>query len=691
MVDKTAERSIHMANPQGGSSQDAETQGSRTQACAYPKLFEKGRIGTMTLRNRGVMVPMATDLADRFGMPTPRQIAYYAARARGGIGLVINEYTGVDDVDSIPSIHNLRAAQDYHISELEKLTDAVHMQGACIMAQIHHGGATSNPALTGRPNLAPSAVPIADGKPVPVAMTLDDIHRVQEKFVAAAVRCKKAGYDGVELHGAHGYLIAQFFSKYYNRREDDYGGSVENRCRFVAEIIDGIRAELGPRYPLTLRLCGDELTDVPGFLTLEDGLEIARYLEGKGIDAISISAGSARNGDANCEPFSYRTGWKAYIARAYKEALSIPVIATGTVKKPEDAERMLEDGVCDFVGMGRSQLADPEFMNKARAGRSDLVRGCIACLYCRERVLGNALPIRCTVNASAGREDEIPGECDVPRDAHGERVAVIGGGAAGMECARVLAQRGFAVTLYEREQRLGGTMNVADKPKFKERITALTATMTTELSELGVDVRLGLEATPELVASDAAGRPCGVFVAVGADPLVPPLPGIDGPNVVLAEDVICGRATTGASAVIAGSGLTGVECAGMLAERGIAISMVERADSLGPGTFPAVLNDELKQVLPHDPRIFCGHNITAVDATGVVATRLSDGAQVHVDADTVVLALGVRPRTAIVEAFEEAFEPVGVPVRALGDARRPGRIAFSMRDGREAALAFRVR
>ncbi|MEE8716653.1 MAG: FAD-dependent oxidoreductase [Coriobacteriales bacterium] len=657
----------------------------------YPQLFEKGKIGPMTLRNRGVMMPMATDLADKDGIVTPRQIAYYAARARGGVGMVINEYTGVDDVDSIPSIHNLRAARDYHISALEQLTDAVHMQGALIMAQIHHGGATSNPALTGRPNLAPSAVPIADGKPVPVEMTLDDIRRVQEKFVAAAVRCQKAGYDGVELHGAHGYLIAQFFSKYYNRRTDEYGGSVENRCRFVAEVVRAIREECGPRFAVTMRMCGDEFTDVPGFLTLQDGLEIARYMEGVGIDAINISAGSARNADANCEPFSYRTGWKAHVARAYKEVLGIPVIATGTVKTPEDAERMLEDGVCDFVGLGRSQLADPEFMNKAHAGRSDLVRGCIACLYCRERVLGQALPIRCSVNACAGREDELTADADIARDGlrdgDGRRVAVVGAGAAGMECAQVLARRGFAVTLYEREAQVGGTMNVADKPAFKERITRLVRTMATELDELGVDVRLGVEATPELVAADS---PAGVFVAVGADPLVPPLPGIDGPNVVLAEDVICGRATTGASAVVAGSGLTGVECAGMLAERGVAVAMVERNGSLGKGTFPAVLNDELAHLMPHDPRVFTGHNIEAVDERGVVARRLSDGAQVRVDADTVVLALGVRPRAAVVEAFERAFEPLGVPVRALGDARRPGRIALSMRDGREVALAFRA-
>ena len=331
---------------------------------AYKKLFEPGRIGGLTIRNRAVMSPMGTDLADIRGNATPRLIAYYTERAKGGIGLIINEYTGVDDVDSIPTQHNLRMAQDYNVQEAEELTRSVHAYGAKIFAQLHHGGATSKSAFTGRQNLSPSGVPMAPGGEVPREMTLEDIKRVQEKFIAAAIRCKKAGYDGVELHGAHSYLIAQFFSKYYNRRTDAYGGSLENRCRFIDEIIAGIRAKLG-RYPISVRICGDEMTDEPGFLTLEDGLEIGRHLEAQGIDCINISNGSSWNGNANCEPFSYTPGWKKHVAKAFKEALSIPVIATNTIKDPDFAESLLEEGVSDFVALGRSQFADPEFMNKA--------------------------------------------------------------------------------------------------------------------------------------------------------------------------------------------------------------------------------------------------------------------------------------------------------------------------------------
>lgn len=644
------------------------------------KLFEEGSIGPLTLKNRGVMMPMATDLADKDGIVTPRQIRYYQERAKGGVAMIINEYTGVDDVDSIPSIHNLRVSRDYHISELEKLTDAVHLYGCHIVAQLHHGGATSNPALTGRENLAPSAVPIAPGRPVPRAMDREDIRRVQQKFVDAAVRCKKAGYDGVELHGAHGYLIAQFFSKYYNRRTDEYGGSVENRCRFLTEIIAAIRDKLGG-YPILVRMCGDEMTPIEGFLSLEDGIAIAKHLEKQGIDAINISNGSARNGDANCEPFSYQPGWKKHVAKAYKEALHIPVIATNTVKDPDFAEQMLQEGVCDFVGLGRSQLADPDFMQKARQGRQAEIRGCIGCLYCRERVLGQALPIRCAVNARTGRELAFD---RLSRDGAGKTVVVVGGGPAGMEAARVLRQRQFRVVLFEKEPVLGGTLNIADKPAFKEKLTKLTASMEAQLARLGVEVRCGTEADVEAVR---ALDPVGVIVACGAEPVRPALPGIDLHHVATAEQVILGeRVPTGKVTAVIGSGLTGLETAELLLSQGRDVAIVEMAQELGPGIFPAIRNDQLGRILPHGPEIYTGHQLTAIAPGSITLKNLANGSQAEVRADSVVLALGVRPRREVGKAFQAAFDQVIL----VGDAKRGGRIADAIRQGYEGAYSIQA-
>ena len=643
----------------------------------YTKLFEKGKIGPLTLKNRGIMMPMATDMADKDGIVTPRQIRYYQERAKGGVAMIINEYTGVDDVDSIPSIHNLRVARDYHISELEKLTDAVHLYGCKIVAQLHHGGATSNPAFTGRENLAPSPVPIGPGRPVPREMTLEDIRRVQQKFIDAAVRCKKAGYDGVELHGAHGYLIAQFFSKYYNRRTDQYGGSVEGRCRFLTEIITGIRAQLG-QYPILVRMCGDEMTPVEGFLSLEEGIEIAKHLESFGIDAINISNGSARNGDANCEPFSYQPGWKKHVAKAYKQALHIPVIATNTIKDPDFAEQLLEEGVCDFVGLGRSQLADPDFMKKARQGIAGEIRGCIGCLYCRERVLGQGLPIRCAVNARTAREIDFP---HVRKDGGGKTVAVVGGGPAGMEAARVLAQRQFRVVLFEKEPALGGTLNVADKPAFKDKLTKLTHSMETQLARLGVEVRLGTEATVEAVQALA---PVGVIVACGACPVIPPLPGAELPQVVTAEQVILGQAAPTGQVAVIGTGLTGLETAEMLLSKGLPVSLVEMAGEVGPGIFGAIRNDELSRILPHNPGLYAGHQLLSIQQGSITLKKLEDGSQVTLPADSVVLALGVRPRSEVATAFQAAFDQTFV----VGDAGRGGRIADAIRQGYEAAYTL---
>ena len=645
---------------------------------AYEKLFEKGHIGPLTIRNRAVMSPMGTDLADTNGNASPRLIAYYAERAKGGIGLIINEYTGVDDVDSIPTQHNLRMAQDYNVKAAEELTRTVHQYGAKIFAQLHHGGATSKSAFTGRQNLSPSGIPMAPGGELPREMTLEDIKRVQDKFVAAAVRCKKAGYDGVELHGAHGYLIAQFFSKYYNHRTDAYGGSLENRCRFIDEIIAAIRAKLG-RYPISVRICGDEMTPEPGFLTLEDGLEIGRHLEAQGIDCINISNGSSWNGNANCEPFSYTPGWKKHVAKAFKAALHIPVIATNTIKDPDFAESLLEEGVCDFVALGRSQFADPNFINKAKAGHPEQIRKCISCMYCRERLLGNAMPVECSMNPRLGREYRYRWQ-DLQKNGAGRPVVVVGGGPGGMECAILLAKRGFAVTLLEKSGALGGTLNIAKLPPFKANLQGITDVMALEMAEAGVTVKLNTEATPELVSSM---NPVGVFLAVGAPPVVPgSIPGIE--KAVLAEDVILGKAPCKGSVALIGSGLTGLECAEMILEQGHPLTMVEMNPAVGQGIYNVVFNDIYSRIQPHDPVVLTRHKLTAVTDDGVTAEDLSTGETKTIAADTVVLALGTHNQ----EAMAEQFEAAGLTTVLVGSAETPGRIAGATRDGFEKAWVF---
>lgn len=644
----------------------------------YDRLFQKGRIGCLTLRNRAVMSPMGTDFALHDGTASMKLIRYYQERARGGIGLIINEYTGVDHADSVPSPHNLRASADWHIAALETFTDAVHAYGACIFAQLHHGGSTSKPALSGRQSLSASEIPIAPGMPVPRAMSIDEIKMVQRKFVDAAIRCKKAGYDGVELHGAHSYLIGQFFSLYYNKRTDEYGGSFENRMRFVSEIIDGIREALGSRFPLSVRINGDEMTPrIPNTLTLEDGLRIGKYLEGKGIDVLNVSNGSALNGNANCDPYSYRPGWKKHVAKAFKQIMSIPVIATNTIKDPAFAEELLEEGVCDFVGLGRSQFADPDFMKKAKEGREDEIRQCIGCMVCRERLLAKGQTAVCAVNPRMGRECLYP---DYPRNGANRRVCVVGGGPGGMEAARVLAERGFAVTLIEKQDRLGGTLRLADKPPHKELITRLIHTMQRQIEVLGVDVLCGIEATPEIVRKL---EPEGVFVATGAVPIIPPLPGAELSNVHTADDVVAGKVKPSGRVAVIGTGMTGLETAEMLGTAGCRLVLVEMLPDIGPGIYNVIRNDILGRIMTMEPEVFAGHRLVEILPDRIRMER-PDGGSVETKVDHVVLSLGIAPTRDIVEEFESAFDSV-VPI---ADAAAPGRIYEATKDAFDKAYHF---
>ena len=641
------------------------------------KLLSPGQIGNLYLKNRAVMPPMDTGFCESDGMPGLRHIRYYEERAKGGVGMIIVEAICVDAEHANPLPDGLLLLRHRDVNFYERLTEAVHKYDCKIIAELHCNGANSGVCPAGAP-WAPSEVHMSvfPGTAIPHAMTPAEIKIVEERFIEGAVLAKLSGFDGVELHAAHNYLLYQFLSPYFNRRTDEYGGCVENRTRVLKEIIAGIRARLGRNFPVFVRFPGDEFTpEIERTYGLSDGIEIAKCLEAAGADALDVSNGNPFNPNANCEPYAFPTGWKAHVSKAIKEAVSIPVIATGTIKDPRDAEKQLQDGASDFVAIGRGHYADPMFMQKAAKGDFDGIRKCIGCMYCRKR-LADHLTRGCALNPRLGCEYQYE---NIPHDGDGRRVVVIGGGPSGMQAAKTLSDRGFAVTLFEQEAELGGRLNIADKSAFKDKITRFIHTLSLEMERAGVDVRLGTRATPELIREL---NPVGILLACGGPSIVPNMPGLDRANVTIAEDVISGKSQVSGRIVIVGSGPTGLECAEGLSEQGCDISIVEMQPVLGPDMLPVVRNDIMSRV--KDPKLFTGHALSAVTDEGVQVKRMADGEIITIPADYVVLAMGVRSDFRQIEAFRKEFGNV----RCVGDARQPGDIPNATKSAFIVASAF---
>ena len=429
----------------------------------YPNLFQPGRIGKAEIKNRVVMTSMLTGLAGKNGTVTEGLITFYETRAEGGAGLIVTEATRVTP----GGCHNkfqLGAFDDSQIEGLTQLTGRIHVHGTSVFMQLYHPGSQTTNKLAGGELLTPSGLP---SKAMPAQkcreMTQGDIDALVQAFADAAVRAKAAGFDGVELNAAHGYLLGEFLSPYTNKRTDGYGGNVKGRCRLVQEILQSVRQAVGADFPVTLCISADEFLEKAGIkedgITLPDTIAILAQLIPFGLDAVSVSAGTLETQNCAWEPISYPQGWRTYLPETVKRNIPIPVIGTSVIREPGFAEQLLKRGAMDFVGVARGQVADPEWSLKAEQGRCGEIRRCISCLHCMQQLVETGRS-ECAINPKSHHEAEY-GPLKVTGD--NRSVVVVGGGPAGMEAARILALRGYKPILFEKMDRLGGQLLLADK------------------------------------------------------------------------------------------------------------------------------------------------------------------------------------------------------------------------------------
>ena len=654
----------------------------------YDRLFSPLSIGPIEIKNRIVMEPHQiglTEAREYGGVVTEAHMEYYRRRAQGGVGLIITELACVDSITGLQSVKSIRADADYSIAEFKKVADAIHEGGAKCFVQINHPGSEANSYLVSRENfVSPSPIMSKRTGYTTRALTVEEIHFIAEKYGQAAHRLQLGGVDGVAVHGAHHYLIHQFLSPDLNKRTDEYGGSLENRARFLKEVLEQIRYYCGKDYPIALRISAEEYVGKRG-QHMDETLWVCQKCEEWGVNLLDISAsGSRSHGSQSVEPPSFDQGWRKHLAKAVKKLVNIPVCTVTLVREPAYAEWLIENNFTDFVGSARAHIADPDWANKAMACQDSSIMRCISCMRCYDSIHDGG-GIRCSVNPQAGYEADH----DVfPKNGEGKKIGVIGGGPAGMESAVLLGKRGFKVTLYEKWPYLGGQVYLGSRSTSKHKNHWLIDTLEQRMTEN--DVRVIKNYAPDLDELKSQNY-SAIIDASGAVPQIPDF--IKGARlsklIVTPPDILRGHMDfNNQTIIIIGTGFTGLEVAEQLSERskGNAVIMVEMAKYIAPDGNGSLRNDIVDVLDRNQVMFLLNRKCNMIDDEGVYMENTLTGEQYFIPCDVVVMSIGVRPTDPFGGELEKNFDKV----IKVGDEAHPNRILEAMRSGYEAARDLQI-
>ncbi len=641
----------------------------------YKKLFSPLKVGTCEIPNRLVVPAMVTNFCDKDGFLTDCYIAYIVEKAKGGWGMIITEDYSVTPhgkgYEKIPGFY-----KDEHVERNIELTSKVHEQGSKIFCQMYHPGRQSSHAVNGNVQpIAPSGTKDPICYDLAKEMTVDEIHTLVNDFGQAARRCKESGFDGIELHCAHGYLLAEFLSPYVNKRVDQYGGCFNNRVRIVDEILEAMRKEVGKDFPIQIRISGNEY--VQGGRTEAETYQLARHLEDIGFDAIHVSNGvyAAHPINQIIAPMFTDHALNMETAMNVKKLVNIPVILTNRINDPGMADTLLEMDKADFIGMARGSLADPYLPVKAQNNEFDQINYCIGCLQGCEGPLLVGDSCTCLVNPRIGREYEN----DLAKAEEAKKVMVIGAGPAGLIAARTAAKRGHNVTVYEATSHVGGAFRSAAYPIGKGELSTVPSSFRANVEKLGVKVLLDTPVTEELIKEE---KPDSIIVATGSKPLTPPIPGIDNDLVVTAEDILYGNVDiANGPVVVCGGGEVGAETAHYIAEKNVPVTILEMQ--------PEILNDMMIMTKICLLDMLKASNINV--QTNAKVSKINNDSVEYVDANNEYHTI---PAAQVVSGFGyKAYNPLEEiarkycdDVQVVGSAVKAGNALVATKEGYEAGL-----